>query len=67
MWGSEKCLKAVGQAAMLTLMLQLSPAAWSQFAAPKPKTAEVTQEPSPDPLGRNTPRGGDHKFSQRRP
>ena len=37
--------------------LLLYPPMWSQVAAPKPKVAETTQEPAPDPLGRNTPRG----------
>jgi MscS family membrane protein len=39
-------------------LLLLSPSALlGQFAAPTPKTTEATQEPPPDPLGRNTPRG----------
>jgi len=54
---SEKWVKAVERAVVVTLLLLSPPAELGQFAAPKPEPAEAIQEPSPDPLGWNTPRG----------
>jgi MscS family membrane protein len=42
---------------VIALLLLPSSAVLGQLAAPTPKTTEATQEPAPDPLGRNTPRG----------
>jgi MscS family membrane protein len=54
---SNKSAKRVGRAGTVFLVLLLCPALWPQTAAPQPKTAEVTQEPPKDTLGRYTPRG----------
>jgi MscS family membrane protein len=51
------CVKHLERAALLILFLLFCPAVWCQVATSNPKTAETTQEPAPDPLGRNTPRG----------
>ena len=57
MTASEKCVKAAGRAVAVSLLLIFSQFLWCQSSAPPPGTAEVTQEPPKDTLGRNTPRG----------
>jgi MscS family membrane protein len=53
----NKSVKHLERAAVFALFLVLCPAVWPQASIRKPATAEAPPEPSPDPLGRNTPRG----------
>lgn len=54
---SNKWVKHLGGAAIVLLVMLLYSEAWPQEAVPKSATVEASTEPSPDPLGRNTPRG----------